>query len=120
MTSQFRLRTIVSQPFAENSYLFGLSDRTEVVIVDPGFQPELILEQLADEGLTPAAILNTHGHVDHIAGNAAIKKAFPEIPIIVGHGDAAMLTDADLNLSGPFGLPVTSHRPTAPFATATA
>ncbi len=108
MNPKLRLRTIVSAPFDENTYLIGLSDRREVLIVDPGFQPELILQQLADDDLTPVAILNTHGHVDHIVGNAAMKQAFSNLPIIVGAGDAAMLTDANLNMSAPFGLPITS------------
>src|SRR5262249_16938948 len=40
--------------------------------------------------------------------NAAMKEAFPRIPIIIGHGDAIMLTDANANMSAPYGLPVTS------------
>jgi hydroxyacylglutathione hydrolase len=103
-----RLRTIVSAPFDENSYILGRADRTDVLVIDPGFQPDLILDALRDEGLEVAAILNTHGHVDHIAGNAAMKKAFPVAPIIVGTGDADMLIDADLNMSAPFGLPIVS------------
>jgi hydroxyacylglutathione hydrolase len=103
-----RLRTIVSAPFDENSYILGRADRTDVLVIDPGFQPDLILDALRDEELQVAAILNTHGHVDHIAGNAAMKKAFPAAPIIVGAGDADMLIDADLNMSAPFGLPIVS------------
>lgn len=108
MNSGLRLHTIVSAPFDENSYVIGSPDRDEVIVVDPGFQPELILEYLNDGNLSPVAILNTHGHVDHIAGNTAMKQAFRGLPIIIGHGDAAMLTDADLNLSGPYGLPIIS------------
>ena len=103
-----RLRTIVSAPFDENSYVIGLGDRPNVLVIDPGFQPDLILDYLQEEGLTVAAILNTHGHVDHIAGNAALKRAFPDAPILIGAGDAPMLTDANLNFSGQFGLPVVS------------
>src|SRR5438128_2409551 len=103
-----RLRTILSAPFDENSYVIGLGDRPNVLVIDPGFQPDLILDYLQEEGLTVAAILNTHGHVDHIAGNAALKRAFPDAPILIGAGDAPMLTDANLNFSGQFGLPVVS------------
>ncbi len=34
-----------------------------------------VLGLLKDRGLVPAAILNTHGHADHIAGNAEVKLA---------------------------------------------
>lgn len=100
--------TVESQPFAENSYVLHVAGRTDAVVVDPGFEPALIFEYLDDHGLSLAAILNTHGHVDHIAGNGAMKMAYPAAPIVIGAADAIMLTDADANLSGPFGMPVTS------------
>jgi glyoxylase-like metal-dependent hydrolase (beta-lactamase superfamily II) len=100
--------TIESEPFAENSYVIWVPPRSEAVVVDPGFQPELILEVLADRGLTLAAILCTHGHVDHIAGNATLKRCYPSAPLLIGHGDAPMLTDPMQNLSGLFGYAVVS------------
>src|SRR5947209_20396657 len=108
MSQECELLTIESEPFAENSYILWHGGRTDALVVDPGFQPELILEALAERGLTPAAILNTHGHVDHIAGNAALKSAFPSAPLVIGAGDAAMLTDAFLNMSAFFGPAVVS------------
>jgi glyoxylase-like metal-dependent hydrolase (beta-lactamase superfamily II) len=103
-----QILTIESQPFAENSYLVWQPGRTEACVVDPGFEPDLILEALADNGLSLAAMVCTHGHVDHIAGNAALKRAFPAAPIIIGSRDAPMLTDPMLNLSGPFGMDIVS------------
>jgi glyoxylase-like metal-dependent hydrolase (beta-lactamase superfamily II) len=103
-----QILTIESQPFAENSYVVWQPGRTEALVVDPGFEPDLILEALADNGLSLAAMVCTHGHVDHIAGNAELKRAFPAAPIIIGSRDAPMLTDPMLNLSGPFGLEVVS------------
>jgi len=106
-----QLRTIVSAPFAENSYLLWKTDSSDAIVVDPGFDPDEILDQLAERELRILAILNTHGHVDHIAGNAAMKKAFPNAPLVIGHGDAEMLTDPVKNLSTMFGMSVVS--PTA-------
>jgi glyoxylase-like metal-dependent hydrolase (beta-lactamase superfamily II) len=105
---RIQVQTIVSQPFAENSYVLWRDGETDAVVIDPGFEPEVIVEFLADRGLRLDAIVNTHGHVDHIAGNRALKEAFPAAPIVIGHGDADMLMDPDLNMSAAFGIPVTS------------
>jgi glyoxylase-like metal-dependent hydrolase (beta-lactamase superfamily II) len=63
---------------------------------------------LERQALRPAAILCTHGHADHIGGNATLKQQWPECPLVIGHGDAEKLTDAELNLSAGFGVPVVS------------
>jgi glyoxylase-like metal-dependent hydrolase (beta-lactamase superfamily II) len=102
------IRSIESQPFGENTYVLWRPGRTDCLVVDPGFEPELILEVLKEEGLTPAAILNTHGHSDHIAGNEAMKQWYPAAPLLIGTGDAPMLTDPMQNLSGFFGDPIVS------------
>jgi glyoxylase-like metal-dependent hydrolase (beta-lactamase superfamily II) len=103
-----QIRTIVSQPFDENTYLVWLEGRTDALVVDPGLEPDLIIDCLREHGLSPAAILDTHGHADHIAGNREMKRLWPAAPLLIGEYDAEMLTDAVLNLSGPFGMPLTS------------
>jgi glyoxylase-like metal-dependent hydrolase (beta-lactamase superfamily II) len=108
MSAPLQLQTVVSHPFDENTYVAWLPGRTDALVFDPGMQPELVLELLSEHGLRAAAILNTHGHPDHIAGNAALKEAFPDAPIVIGANDAVMLTDANANLSAAFGFPLTS------------
>src|SRR5262245_41118685 len=103
-----QVRTVVSMPFEENTYLVWLDGRREALVIDPGLEPELILEALEENGLSVAAILNTHGHADHIGGNEAMKRAFPQAPLIIGEGDAVMLSDSMANLSAVFGAPITS------------
>jgi glyoxylase-like metal-dependent hydrolase (beta-lactamase superfamily II) len=103
-----QILTIESQPFAENSYVVWRSGSSEAFVIDPGFEPDLIREALADQGLNLAAIVCTHGHVDHIAGNADLKRAFPTAPIIIGTRDAAFLTDPVVNMSAAFGFDITS------------
>lgn len=106
--ASYTIEPIESAPFAQIAYLAWIKGRTEALVVDPGFDTETILAALAREGLSLAAILNTHGHADHIAGNAALKEAFPHAPLIIGRNEAVMLDDAEANLSAPFGLALTS------------
>lgn len=106
--ANLHIEGIESMPFAENSYVAWLDDSTDCVVLDPGLEPGKILAFLARRGLTPKAILNTHGHSDHIAGNETLKVRWPDAPLIIGVRDADKLTDPDKNLSAPFGLPLTS------------
>ena len=105
---EFKLQTVVSQPFGENTFIAHLDGRSDCLVVDPGLEPEKILSYLDQQGLTPAALLLTHGHADHIGGNETLKQRWPDCPLVIGAGDAAKLTDARLNLSAAFGVPITS------------
>jgi hydroxyacylglutathione hydrolase len=103
-----RIAVVESMPFAENTYIAWLAGRTDAIVIDPGFEPDAVQAALQSEGLSVAIILNTHGHVDHIAGNEALKAGFPDAPLVIGAGDAAMLTNPMLNLSGLSGIAITS------------
>jgi hydroxyacylglutathione hydrolase len=98
-----RVGCVVSAPFEENTYIASLEGRDDCLVVDPGLEPDEILRYLDEQHLRPAAILITHGHSDHIAGNGRLKERYPDCPIVIGHGDAPKLTDPALNLSGAFG-----------------
>jgi len=102
------IAVFVSPPFEENTYVVAMPGRDDCLIVDPGFTPQEVIQYVEAAGRTPAAILLTHGHSDHIGGNAALKKRWPDCPILIGRGDAPKLTDPWQNLSAPFGLPMTS------------
>lgn len=95
-------------PFGENSYVAWLAGRNDCLLVDPGLEPQKIFAAIDRHCLTPAAILNTHGHADHIAGNGAMKSRWPDCPLVIGRGDVAKLGDAKLNLSAQYGLALTS------------
>lgn len=99
---------VVSMPFDENTYIAYFAGQRECIVFDPGLEPRLIIDFLAERSLQPVAILCTHGHCDHIAGNTTLKQRWPNCPILIGALDAPKLTDPELNLSAPFGLPMTS------------
>jgi hydroxyacylglutathione hydrolase len=102
------LVTIESQPFGENTYVLHRRDRRDCVVVDPGFDVEAIIRHLDEQSLTPVALLITHAHIDHIAGNGGLKERWPSCPIIIGRGDAPKLTDPRGNLSGLYDFNLTS------------
>ena len=73
------IKTFHFNPLMVNTYI--LSDETgEAVIVDPGnsqsYEDEQIREYVASKHLTIKYIINTHPHLDHIAGNPWCKKEF--------------------------------------------
>jgi hydroxyacylglutathione hydrolase len=108
MSGPLQIHTIVSMPFQENTYVVWRPGRDDALVIDPGLEPGPVLDFLREQGKAVAAVLNTHGHLDHIAGNEALKRAFPQAPLGIGAGDAVMLTDPDANLSGLLGVPVVS------------
>lgn len=108
MQDKFVVVPIVSMPFQENTYVARLADRTDCLVIDPGLEPELILDFLSAEKLDVAMILNTHGHADHIAGNRAVKRAFPQAPLVIGELDVPMLSDPTQNMSAFAGVRLVS------------
>ncbi len=60
-------------------------------IVDPGAEPESINAFLDKRGLTPALVLFTHGHFDHIGAIDGLLARHPGLPVHVGPGDVPMI-----------------------------
>lgn len=104
----YRVATVVSEMFQQNCLILHREGDDRALVFDPGLDYQAIFRTLAQEGLRLEAILNTHGHIDHIAGNRPLKAEFPGVPLMIGRNDADMLSDPEANLSAPFGLPVTS------------
>jgi hydroxyacylglutathione hydrolase len=60
---------------AENCFLFRRDGSERALIVDPGDEPERILDAADELGVTVEGILLTHTHFDHIGAVAPIAKA---------------------------------------------
>ena len=66
-------------PIQENTYLVT-DEKGNAVVIDPGcyFEEErqLMRDYIAKNNLQLRAILNTHGHLDHIMGNDFMKREY--------------------------------------------
>ena len=102
------VQTLVVGPLQTNCYLVSGGGSKEAIVIDPGGDPERILQVVEDGGLTVALIVDTHAHFDHVAANAAIREA-TEAPIAIHRLDAEALarpaTLFGFSLGGPASPP---------------
>jgi glyoxylase-like metal-dependent hydrolase (beta-lactamase superfamily II) len=57
------------------SYLIGDEESSEAAVADPGYDPEMLLERVAERGLKLKYVINTHDHFDHTGGNRTMLEA---------------------------------------------
>lgn len=82
-------------PYQTNCYIATIDGKD--FIIDPGVGA---LRWVLDNVTHPVAILNTHGHFDHVWSNQAVKEAL-KIPLYTPKGDVFMLTDDPLGQGTP-------------------
>jgi hydroxyacylglutathione hydrolase len=111
MTSpQLDIITLVMPPLDTNCYIVADANTGDAVIIDPGLPTAELDAALAVPGRRFLAILNTHGHIDHIAGNTHVRQR-TAAPIHIHPDAAAFLADESLNLAPYIGLDFTPHQP---------
>ena len=62
-------------PVAENTYILRRDGSDRALIVDPGDEPELLLNAIRELGVELDGILLTHTHFDHVGAVAPVAKA---------------------------------------------
>jgi hydroxyacylglutathione hydrolase len=79
--------------FQANCYVVAADPGGPCVVVDPGQDALPRLDQLlAEHQLRPAAVVLTHGHLDHLASAAALCRA-ADVPAYLHPADEYMLDD---------------------------
>ena len=75
-----QFESFVFNPFAENTYVVYDDHTKECVIIDPGCsntgEENELFGFIDSHRLKPLMVIDTHGHIDHIVGNAAVKKRY--------------------------------------------
>ena len=82
-----------------NCYLVYNDDTKEGVVVDPADNGAYILNKCSELGVTPVAVLLTHGHFDHATGAGELAQLL-HIKIYAQEKEKETLENPQLNLSG--------------------
>lgn len=77
--------------FVVFSYLVGCQKTKEALVIDPAGDIDIILEEAEKQKFRITKIVNTHGHIDHIMGNAELKEK-TNAAIIIHEADAQFMT----------------------------
>jgi glyoxylase-like metal-dependent hydrolase (beta-lactamase superfamily II) len=96
-----KVKTFALGPLGTNCHVLHGDGRA--LAVDPGGDPAEVVSFLEGGGFKLEAILNTHFHFDHTAGNAALAKA-TGAPVYASAEDAWLL-DTELGAGGFMGMP---------------
>ncbi|MBQ2032507.1 MAG: MBL fold metallo-hydrolase [Lachnospiraceae bacterium] len=95
------IKTVHVGPVDTNCYLVCNPETQQIVIIDPGADPDAIRAEIRETGMLPAAILLTHGHFDHIGAVKELTEVY-DVPVVAGKGEEAFLSDFDKILPPQF------------------
>ena len=82
-----------------NCYVVAPHDGADAVVIDPGQRASGPLQRILDQHrLTPAAVLLTHGHIDHMWSAQKVADTYG-CPVYIHPDDRAMLSDPIMDLT---------------------
>ena len=93
-----QVRSFTFNPFMENTYVV-YDDSQEAVIIDPGcyesHEKQELLDFISANQLKVKYLLNTHGHIDHVLGNAFVKEKLG-LSLWIGEKDLETLKSVEV------------------------
>ena len=95
--SKIRIKSLLVGMVQTNCYIIYNDETKAAVIVDPGDAPKQISSRCKEWGITPEAILLTHGHFDHIMAAKDLKEEW-NLKIYSSDKEVEILEDGEKNL----------------------
>lgn len=89
-------------PVCTNCYFLKNKETGEMLIVDPGAEPDKVFAKVSLMEGKPVGILLTHGHFDHIMAAQEIKTRY-STPIYACREEEEMLSDPEMNMTAYYG-----------------
>ena len=86
---------ITNGTWQQNCYLIKNDNSNECIIIDPGSEIDEIISEIKKIDSRPIAILNTHGHYDHIGAVSELKEEY-KIKFYVHSKDKQLIKHANL------------------------
>lgn len=93
MVEMFLQRMTIG-PFSVNAYLLGCCKSKTMAVIDPGGEPDEIWQRIQKLGYSLKFIINTHGHLDHTAGNYRLQQ-LSKARILAHPDDIYLMTTED-------------------------
>lgn len=91
-----KIKKYVLGDYMSNCYV--ITSNGEAIVIDPGYQNNVVIPYLKDANVKLKYIFLTHGHFDHIGGVNQLKQSFPDAKILIHKDDLVWLTDSTLAL----------------------
>lgn len=82
--------TVVVSPFEQNCRIVVDRESGQGVVIDPGDEPERILEAVRRTGARISHVLATHAHLDHVGAAAPVARAL-RAPFCLHRADLPLL-----------------------------
>jgi len=99
-----KIDQLILGAYETNCYILRKSEKArDCVVIDAGLEAGKLIDFLGEHKLNPAAVVLTHGHVDHIAGVGVLRKNYPKIKVYIHKLDAEMLRETASNVSARIG-----------------
>ena len=89
--------------FEENTYLAVDESTNRAVLIDPGAEPEALIDMVNASGATLDAIWLTHAHIDHIGGIVGVRKKW-NVPVYLHAADLPVFVRGE-RIAAMYGLP---------------